>query len=293
MVDRNHTLGLSKTTADGCTALRADLHIHTSFSDGLFPPERVIDRVVKANLNYFAITDHDTMGAYPRARDYLSSLDISNTPTLIPGLEISTKMDGRDIHMLGYYVENMCPELIDELDRAEKSRKTRSIAIVGKLEDAGYPISCKEFEGGKATLNRTTIARILQDAGAIPSVEYAYDNLIGEGCPYYVDRQDIPTPRAIQLICMSGGLPVMAHPALYHVVDLIEPCMEYGLRGVEAFHGDHTPEQAASLAALGDRLGLIVTGGSDWHGDPLHTCDIGHIDIPGHYLEEFLAADPR
>jgi len=271
----------------------ADLHVHTSCSDGLEDPERVVDAAIAVGLDHLAVTDHDTLEGYLRARRYLATLEPSPALTLVPGIEVSTSYEGRDVHVLGYYLESLSSELSSRLTEIRERRARRALTTADKLSDAGYPVSSDDLRASGATVNRTALARLLVARGVVPDTGAAFKLLIGRGTTFYTPRDDIPTVHAVELIAAAGGIPVVAHPALYHVEDLIPLLVEHGLRGIEAFHSEQTPQQSAELLEIAERWDLLVTGGSDWHQDPVHPARIGEVSYPREYLERFLAADPR
>ena len=249
---------------------------------------------LEADLDYLAICDHDTMEGSLVARDYLAANpDIARKLTLIPGMEVTTAFDGHEVHMLAYFIDQMSDELAEELYQAGVRRSTRALRIAEKLHAAGYHIDPVELEASGETVNRVNVARALVNAGEVASVSEAFATLIGQGCPYYVDREEIPSDRAIELILGSGGIPVVAHPAHYHVEYLIEAFALYGARGIEAYHSEQSAEDASRLVETANRLGLIVTGGSDSHEDDIHPGGIGSVQIGDEFLTAFLAADPR
>lgn len=274
--------------------MRSDLHVHTSCSDGAESPEKVVSMAVDANVDVLAICDHDTMEGYHRARAFIQDdKDISARLTLVPGMEVTTAFEGHDVHMLAYFIDELSDEFADELERAKVRRSTRALRIAEKLKAAGFHIDATELLDSGETVNRVNVARALVSAGDVSSVGEAFATLIGEGCPYYVDREDIPSDRAIELIRASGGIPVLAHPAHYHVEYLIEAFAICGLRGIEAYHSEQSEDDAARLVQTAARLGLLVTGGSDSHEDDIHPGGIGDVQIGEEHLSAFLAADPR
>lgn len=270
----------------------ADLHVHTWFSDGLWPPDAVVEAALDRGLTHLAIADHDTLEGYRSARGYLEA-DPSPRITLIPAVEISTAYEGRDVHILGYYLEEMASWFDDELREIRERRAERTLMTAAKLESAGYPIHPSMLETSGITINRTALARLLVSEKVTASTSEAFELLIGSKTPFYTPRDDMETIHAVEAIQGQGGLAVIAHPALYNVEDLIPLLKEHGLAGIEAFHSEQTIGQKERLAMLADQLGLLVTGGSDWHQDPIHPAKIGEVTYPERYLERFLAADPR
>lgn len=277
------------------SAPRADLHVHSSCSDGIFAPSKVLEHARRAGLSYLSITDHDSFEGYRRAAEYLADpvRDPRAYPVLVPGMELSCMHDGRDVHMLAYFATAPSPALAQAMDAARMQRVRRARRIVELLAADGFPISEDDLVSRGMSFNRVNVARLLFERGSIPSVDYFFSHLAGRGCHYHIERHEMEPALAIELIRESGGIPVIAHPAHYHVVDLIEPLSSEGLGGVEAYHASHALPVARELEELADRLGLLVTGGSDWHGDSTHAEHIGETRLPRHCLEKFLAADPR
>lgn len=272
----------------------ADLHVHTNFSDGLWPPEAVVDVAVEYGVSIFAIADHDTMSGTQAASTYLAeNPDLSEQVTLIPALEISTSIEGRDAHLLAYFLESLGPSLTAELDGIRERRSKRSLNTADKLNAAGYPVSAAMLEASNETVNRVNLARLLVSKGVVNTVEDAFDTLIGEGAPFFTPQDDLDLLKAIRLVREQGGVTVLAHPALYHLTDLIPMLSRNGLMGIEAFHSEQSPEQSQELISIADKLDLLVTAGSDWHQDKVHPARIGEVLYPEEYLEQFLATDPR
>ena len=188
------------------------------------------------------------------------------------------------------YISSISGRTVDDFRNKYRSA---DLLLIDALHDGGLPISRDAFLKTGLTVNRLNIARFLLDVGAIANVREFFTSFAGQGCPYYVPRRDMPVQEAIQTIREAGGLPVLAHPARSHATDLIEPLSHLGLTGVEAWHSAHTVEQATTLEQLADSLGLLVTGGSDWHGDKGHHHDLASSKLPPERLARFLAADPR
>jgi predicted metal-dependent phosphoesterase TrpH len=270
-----------------------DLHVHTTCSDGIYTPRQVVQHAQRLGIEYLAITDHDTFTGTRDALSIAEELPDPGGPTVIPGIEVSCMHDQRDVHMLGYYCTAPTDELAEVLEASREQRTERARTIVGMMETDGYPISENDFEDQDLTFNRVNIARILLHRGCIPSVDHFFKHLVGKGGRYHVARHEIEPAYAIKLIRDSGGLPVIAHPAHYHVVDLIAPLIKDGLAGVEAYHASHPISVARELEAYATSAGLLVTGGSDWHGDATHASELGIRTLPRTCLERFIAADPR
>ena len=238
-----------------------DLHVHTSYSDGLLSPQEILVHASRIHLSYLSITDHDTFRGFQEALSILES-DSSIAPevTLIPGVEISCIQDGRDVHLLAYYIEHPSIELLDELAEARRRRHDRTLQIIDMLQNDDYPISRSSFDASGLMLNRTNIARYLIEKGCIKSTDEFFNTMVGKGCKYFIPRREIDVVSAIRLVRDSNGLPIIAHPALNGVIDLIQPLTDIGLAGVEAYHASQPIETAEKLQGLAESLGLLVTG---------------------------------
>ena len=263
-------------SAGGC-----DLHLHTHCSDGSDSPAGLVARVREARLRAFAITDHDTLSAIRPAQDALDALsaemDESDIPILVPGVELSVD-DGRELHLLGYFPFGgeaaLEPFLAEQRDR----REARNQRMLDHLAEMGYPVPAQEFhESGEEVLGRMQVALLLVKGGYFKSVADAFDQLLGDGKPGYLERPRPSIAEAIRVIRAAGGAAVLAHPANYGWCgegslirpELIDRLLRYralGLQGVEAFHGEASGDAHRQVESAARIAGLAVTGGSDDHG---------------------------
>ena len=247
-----------------------DLHTHSTASDGTEAPEVVIAKAARAGLDVVALTDHDTYAGWAPAADAAREHGIA----LVRGVEISCHYRGISIHMLGYLVDPEHEPLNAELDGARDSRTTRIERMIQRMAADGIPITLEEVEAVAtvgATLGRPHIADALVASGYVSSRNEAFEGFLGNGSPYYVAHYAPGPVRAIQLVREAGGVPVMAHPFAntrgYTVdEDVIEELASAGLAGLEAWHRDHVPGERQHAERLAARLGLFVTGSSDYHG---------------------------
>ncbi len=262
-----------------------ELHCHTLHSDGVLSVPELLDLAERTGITHLAITDDDSMDAIGEAIGLARG-----RICVIPGVEISTSYEGRDLHMLGYFLDHESEGLIGLLDSAVKAREDRTRKMVGMLRESGFDISAEWFESTGATFNRSNIARRLVQIGAAPSFDGAFDMYLDEGRPFYVEKSDMPSQEAIEAIHSSGGIAVIAHPAHYHVEDAIPVLAGYGLDGVECYHSEHSREDAERLERLADSLGLLVTGGTDFHGDTVHPGGLASCQPPRSRIESFLEA---
>jgi predicted metal-dependent phosphoesterase TrpH len=255
--------------------MRADLHVHSSASDGTEPPAEVMRRAARAGLDVVALTDHDTVAGHGEARRALAGPLTSLT--LLPGLELSCRLDGprgqQSLHLLAYLFDPGHPEVAAELSRIRDDRVLRARAMVGRLADLGVDISWDQVAAiaGPAVVGRPHIARAMAASGAIASPREAFSrDWIADGGRAYVGRYALDPVHAIGLIRDAGGVAVLAHPRAGRDClvsdEEIGQLAAAGLAGVEVFHPDHPDTERAGLLALAHDLGLVATGGSDDHG---------------------------
>ena len=256
--------------------MRADLHVHSSASDGTEPPAEVMRRAAQAGLDVVALTDHDTVAGHAEARRALAD-SLASSLTLLPGMELSCRLSGprgqRSLHLLAYLFDAGHPDLAAELSRIRDDRVLRARAMVGRLADLGVPITWDQVAAiaGSAVVGRPHIARAMAASGAIASPREAFTrDWIGDGGRAYVGRYALDPVHAIGLVRDAGGVTVLAHPRAgrdWSVSDEeIGRLAAAGLAGVEVFHPDHPATERAGLLALAHDLGLVATGGSDDHG---------------------------
>ncbi|MDQ1627257.1 MAG: 3,5-nucleoside bisphosphate phosphatase [Actinomycetota bacterium] len=246
-----------------------DLHTHSSASDGTETAADLVRSARAAGLDVVALTDHDTTSGWDDAARALPA-----GLTLVRGAEISCAVGGVSLHLLAYLFDPTHAELRAELDHAFDDRLPRAQAIVAKLAAAGHPISWEQvldrLEPG-ATVGRPHIADALVAAGVVPDRTTAFNDLLHNGGPFFVDHYAVDPVRAVRLVRAAGGLPVFAHPGASHrgrVVgeSVIVSLAEAGLAALEVDHRDNPPEVRDRLRALAGELGLLVTGASDYHG---------------------------
>ena len=247
--------------------MRTDLHVHSSASDGTDPPAEVMRRAAQAGLDVVALTDHDTVAGHAEARAAAGPV------TLLPGMELSGRLDGRSLHLLAYLFDPDQPMLAAELARIRDDRVLRARAMVDKLADLGVDISWEQVAAiaGQAVVGRPHIARAMAASGAIASPREAFTrDWIADGGRAYVDRYALDPARAIGLVRAAGGVAVLAHPRAgrdaWVSAGQIAGLAAAGLAGLEVFHPDQSDAERALLLALASDLSLVATGGSDDHG---------------------------
>jgi predicted metal-dependent phosphoesterase TrpH len=247
--------------------MRADLHVHSSASDGTDPPAEVMRRAAQVGLDVVALTDHDTVAGQAEA------LAAAGPVTLLPGMELSCRLDGRSLHMLAYLFDADQPELAAERTRIRDDRVLRARAMVDKLAGLGVDVSWEQVAAiaGQAVVGRPHIARAMADSGAIASPREAFTrDWIADGGRAYVGRYALDPVRAIDLVRAAGGVTALAHPRAgrdtWVTNEQITRLAAVGLAGLEVFHPDQSEAERARLIAVAHDLDLVTTGGSDDHG---------------------------
>lgn len=256
-----------------------DLHCHTTASDGLLTPTELVERASSDGVQAIGVTDHDTTRGVAEARAAAERCLVR----VIPGIEISTRWSTRNVHMLGYFLRPDAPGLLDAIGSLQADRLSRAERMVDRLNELGYDLSMDDVRaqaGDAKMIVRPHIARALVAKGYVGSVREAFTkDLIADGGLADIPKAAMPAARAVDLIRASGGAAVIAHAAVGHhdgdasviPYELIDELAAAGLAGIEVQHPDHPPLVRAELHALAQRLGLVETGGSDFHGE------LGHV----------------
>jgi 3',5'-nucleoside bisphosphate phosphatase len=272
--------------------MRADLHVHSTASDGTDPPAEVMRRAARAGLDVVALTDHDTVAGHAEARAAAGPV------TLLPGMELSCRLDGRSLHMLAYLFDADQPELAAELTRIREDRVLRARAMVENLVGLGVDVSWGQVAAiaGQAVVGRPHIARAMADSGAIASPREAFTrDWIADGGRAYVGRYALDPVRAIGLVRAAGGVTALAHPRAgrdtWVTNEQITRLAAVGLAGVEVFHPDQSGAERARLIALAHDLALVPTGGSDDHGS-LTDYRLGGETTSGEAYQDLLSRVP-
>lgn len=272
--------------------MRADLHVHSIASDGTLTPEALVRRAIEAGLDVLALADHDSVEGVGEALRAAEGTDL----TVVPAVELSAASgDGRDIHVLGYFIDIADPSLTGHLDALREKRRTRAEAMVASLDEAGYRIGLDavlRLAGGGA-VGRSHVARALVEAGYAGSVGEAFDTFIGRGRPFYRAKTVDGLAGVIARVHDAGGLAVLAHPGSTRVDDLLPAAIAQGLDGIEAYHSDHSETQRLRYARFAAEHGLLVTGGSDFHGPGGPNPGPGSVPVPAEAVSAFIEAGRR
>lgn len=262
-----------------------DLHAHTIFSDGLLEPEALVARARDKGLAALGVTDHDSIEALPRALAAApSGLEV------VPGIELSTALEGVDLHILGYFLNPEHAGLRERLERFKEERRARVEAIAERLAALGAPIDvARVFElAGPGVVGRPHVAQVLVERGHVTGQDDAFRRFLGLGGPAFVARPAFTPFDAIELIHAADGVSVLAHPGGLQDA-WIERLAAAGLRGVEVWHPHHGATATRRHRALARKLHLLETGGSDFHGER-RSADLGEIEVPASVLASLKEA---
>jgi predicted metal-dependent phosphoesterase TrpH len=265
----------------------ADLHLHTTHSDGTRSPREVIDLARERGITIVAISDHDNVAAYFEIKPYANERGV----TLVAATELSCIVDGHDVHILAYAFDAADERLERRLRQFRETRERRGAVMVERLRALGYPIELRRVEqlAAGGALGRPHVARALVEAGCVASVSDAFDKLLGTGKPAFVDKERFRVDEAVALVRAVGGVTSIAHPTLYPNADELVPrLLDAGVDAVEVFHPKVDAAAAERYANIARFRGKFVTGGSDDHGTVKEIETLGTIRVPETLLGPIL-----
>ena len=271
-----------------------DLHSHTDRSDGTFTPEELIAEAKRAGLRALGITDHDTFAGYDAAVPFAEAAGLE----LICGIELSTRYQGQSVHLLGYFPQQPpTAEFRKWLEWMLEMRRDRNRRLIAKLQSLGIDITLAEVETvGRTLTGRPHFARVLVSKGYAKDVQDAFDKYLDESARAFVHRQEVPMDEALERILNCGGVPSLAHPVRVaknnweKIAAYVEDMAGMGLRAVEVYHSDHSPENVSYYRSLAEQFQLGLTGGSDFHGAVKPNISLGtgkhnNLHVPDEVLD--------
>ncbi len=270
--------------------MKTDLHIHTYYSDGVFSPEKIVDTAIDVGLEVIALTDHDNVLSYGVAQDYLKKEGKEDKLKILQGVEINTLYKNYEVHILGYLMDTQNSDFQNLLKVQQQARVKQTKEIISLLaKKEGIKIKYEDIlkqvaKGG--SIGRPHIAKAITNAGGTGSVMEAYAKYIHDDSPVYVPRKTVSPHDAVEIIYDAGGVPVIAHPHDLDIAEsLVKELMTYGLRGIEAYHRKHSPACVEYFSSMAEDLGLIVTGGSDFHAPNIMN---GQIILGKNFVPEWI-----
>lgn len=267
----------------------ADLHIHTFYSDSTSSPEEVVNEALDAKLSCIAITDHDTIDGIEPTMNLAKARGLE----VLTGVELSTEVDGKDIHLLAYCFDPRNPALLSVIAQAQDGRVERMRQMIAKLKTLG--VNNIEFDEVSAlahsrSLGRPHLATMLKEKGWVSDLSQAFHKYIGEEAPAYVSKFKLSPFDAIKLVRDAGGVTVLAHPMITNRDELLPAFVEAGLQGIEVYYPNYPPISIEYYEKLARKYNLVMTGGSDAHGKAKTNTYIGRAKIPYELVEKLKAA---
>jgi len=262
----------------------ADLHLHTSHSDGYHSPTELIDKTLSHGLKTVSIVDHDEIGALDEAIEYGKTMGVE----VIPGVELSVNYKHFDLHILGYCFDHKKPELVEHLNFFKKARIQRAERMVASLAKLGMPIRFEAVleKAGLGSVGRPHIANVLLDDGYVHSFQEAFNKYIGNGKPAHVGKFKIDIQTVLKLVKAAGGICSIAHPGLELSNDDLLALIKEGVDAIEVVHPKHNEKKTSQLTQLAESNGVLTTGGSDFHGGSKGEEALGKYKVPREVVEK-------
>ncbi len=263
----------------------ADLHIHTHYSDSTASAQEVVQEAVEKGFSCIAITDHDTVDGILPAIEAAKKDDL----LVIPGVELSTEINHKDVHILGYFFDHQNKHLKERLAQFQNARVTRIGKMIEKLKEQGVDnITAQEVcsLAKSDAVGRPHLAALLIKKGWVKNTYGAFKKYLGNGCPAYVHKFKQTPHEAIDLIHRFGGVSVLAHPMVTNTDELIPGFVEAGLGGLEVYYSDCAKTTVSYYEGIAKKHNLLMTGGSDAHGRNKENSYIGRVKIPCELVEK-------
>jgi len=272
-----------------------DLHSHTTASDGTYLPAQLVDEALRTGVRILGITDHDTFSGYDQALPLARQAGLE----LVCGIELSTTLHGHSVHLLGYFLSaDGLGNFRTWIGELQASRRERNLRLIARLRELGLEITLEEVQarGGEMT-GRPHFAQALIAKGYVSSLQQAFDEYLDESAKGYVTRREPQFAEAVKHIRDAGGIASLAHPVRIRedVAEILPELRAAGLNAIEVYHSDHSPSQSALYLKLAEQHGLLVTGGSDFHGAVkpeihLGTGRGGNLKVPDDLVDRLRAA---
>ncbi len=245
--------------------IEADLHCHTTASDGLLTPSEVVKLAQGRGLKAVGITDHDTVQGWQEAERAGQEWGVE----ILKGIELNTDWQGTEVHILGYELDPDAPNLMERLETLRRAREARMLEIIERLRTLKIALTAEDvrkFASGES-IGRPHVAQALMAQGYVESIRDAFERYIGQGAPAYVPRSKLSPEEGIALVHEASGVAVLAHPGVHRLERGIPAWAESGLQGIEVSHSEHSPEDERRCREMATKYGLLMTGGSDFHGE--------------------------
>lgn len=270
-----------------------DLHVHSNASDGSLTPTEVADEAMRMGLSAIALTDHDTIDGIPEILEYTKDKPLE----VVPGIELSCYYNNREVHILGFYMDYANPALNEELSELKMAREGRNLKMVELMQADGLPVTMEKLLHGNpdSVITRAHFARVLVEEGVCKDKEAAFKKYIGIGCKYYLPKPQVTCETAMKILTTYSKGAFLAHPLLYHlgyaqIEELLIYLKSLGLKGVEAYHSSNNAYESDKLRSMAMKLGLGISGGSDFHGAVKPNIQMGKgrggMKISMHLLDE-------
>jgi predicted metal-dependent phosphoesterase TrpH len=268
--------------------LRIDLHVHTNCSDGHYSPEEIVTRAKSRGLNTISIVDHDSVSGLEEAIFHGDKIGLN----VIPGIEISTDIEGREVHLLGYFIDYEDKEFLDYLKFFKKEREFRAIRIVNKLQNLGLKINFEDVKeiAGNSTIARPHIAFTMVKLGLVKDYYAAFRKYLYDNGPAYERKIHFSPSAAIKLINDTGGLSFIAHPNNMKE-SVLRSMLDSGIDGIEVVHPSHSAYRKKFYTDLANHYCVLKSGGSDFHGGEMgDENNLGKFTIPPHFILDMKRA---
>jgi predicted metal-dependent phosphoesterase TrpH len=271
----------------------ADLQLHTLFSDGTYTPAELVAAAKNAKLDCIALTDHDTVDGVEETQRHCDAAGIEFIAGCELTADITEQGQSREVHILGLFVNPADEELLRALRAYKQARAARVEAMIARLNQLGVPLNREAVlatADARSALGRLHVARALVAQTFVSDADEAFARYLGFGRPAWVAKYRVSITDAVALIHRAGGVAILAHPGIAHVDEHIPKWLEQGLDGIEVWHTKHTPAQSSNYKLLAERLGCLITGGSDCHGYAKGKVLIGNVKLPYEYVERLREA---